>query len=67
VSAPADADRLRRLHHDLRSPLVVIGGFAQLLASERPIPEGDRRDYAERIRRAADELQQLVDGALASR
>ncbi len=51
---------LRRLRHDLRSPLVVIGGFAGLLASDRPIEPAQRRDYAERIRRAAQELEQLV-------
>jgi signal transduction histidine kinase len=64
VSAPADADRLRRLRHDLRSPLVLIGGFAELLASDRPASEIDRRDYAERIQRAAADLQRLVDDAL---
>jgi signal transduction histidine kinase len=57
-------DELHRLRHDLRSPLVVIGGFAQLLASERDISEEDRRDYAERIHRAAQDLSQIVDRAL---
>ena len=55
---------LRRLRHDLRSPLVVIGGFAGLLASDRDIDPEERRDYAERIQRAAAELEQLVAEAL---
>ncbi len=56
---------LRRLRHDLRAPLVVIGGFAGLLASDRAIDPEQRRDYAERIQRAAAELQALLDDALA--
>ena len=55
---------LRRLRHDLRSPLVVISGFAGLLASDRAIDPEQRRDYAERIQRAATELQQLLDESL---
>ncbi len=58
-------EELRRLRHDLRSPLVVIGGFAGLLASDRTIEPEQRRDYAERIQRAAAELEQLVGEALA--
>jgi signal transduction histidine kinase len=62
--APISDDDLRRLRHDLRSPLAVIGGFAQLLADDRPVSEDERRDYAERIRRAADEASAIIDGAL---
>ena len=58
-------EELRRLRHDLRSPLVVIDGFAGLLASDRAIDPDQRRDYAERIRRAAKELEQLLAQALA--
>jgi signal transduction histidine kinase len=61
-----DDEALRRLRHDLRSPLVVIGGFASLLAAEGPVGEADRRDYAERIQRAAEDLSALVDRALES-
>jgi len=57
-------EELRRLRHDLRSPLVVIGGFAGLLASDRAIGPDQRRDYAERIERAAAELEQLIADAL---
>ena len=60
-----DEEERRRLRHDLRSPLVVISGFAGMLAADRAIEAGQRRDYAERIKRAAEELEQLVGDALA--
>ena len=60
---PDDEDR-RKLRHDLRSPLVVIGGFAQLLSGEGEIAEDTRRDYASRIHRAAVELEKLIDERL---
>lgn len=59
-----DDESLRKLRHDLRSPLVVIDGFAQLLAGDRSISEQERRDYAERILRASKELEQLMVDAL---
>jgi signal transduction histidine kinase len=59
-----DAESRRRLRHDLRSPLVVIDGFAQLLAGDREITDEQRRDYARRIQGAADELRRLLDAAL---
>ena len=59
-----DEEALRKLRHDLRSPLVVIDGFAQLLAGDREISDQERRDYAERILRASQELEQLMTSAL---
>lgn len=59
-----DEETLRKLRHDLRSPLVVIAGFAQLLAGDRPVSDQERRDYAERILRASEELEQLMTDAL---
>jgi signal transduction histidine kinase len=58
---PSDEDRRRRLRHDLRSPLTIITGFAELLASEKPIAETTRREYAARIQAAAIELRTLLD------
>jgi signal transduction histidine kinase len=58
------AEARRRLRHDLRTPLTIVAGFAEVLAGERPLTEGDRRDYATRIVVAAREIRELIDGAL---
>ena len=61
---PPEADRRQRLRHDLRSPLTVITGFAELLASDKAIPEDTRREYAARIQAAGVELRTLLDAWL---
>ena len=60
----ADPDRRRRLRHDLRTPLTIVSGFAEVLAAERPISDADRREYASRIHAAAIEIGELVDALL---
>ena len=57
------AEALARLRHDLRTPLAIVAGFADLLASERPLTLEERREYAERIARAATEIRDLIDAA----
>jgi signal transduction histidine kinase len=52
------------LRHDLRAPLTIVIGFAELLASDRPISEEQRRDYAERLLEAAVELRGMLDSRL---
>jgi signal transduction histidine kinase len=52
------------LRHDLRAPLTVVVGFAELLASDRPITDEQRREYAERVLDAAIELGRLLDAEL---
>jgi signal transduction histidine kinase len=64
VSAPLSDDERRRLRHDLRTPLTIVTGFAEVLAGEKPVSEQDRRDYARRIQEAAAELRGLVDEML---
>ena len=59
-----DEAQLRRLRHDLRSPLMVIAGFARLIAERADLADDERRDYAERIERAADEIRRTLDEAL---
>jgi signal transduction histidine kinase len=59
-----DDETLRKLRHDLRSPLVVITGFAQLMSGDREITEEERRDYADRILRASQEMVTLMSDAL---
>ena len=59
-------DVARRLRHDLRTPLTIIAGFAEVLATDRPISEADRREYAARIQAAAAELRAMLDDFLGA-
>ena len=59
-----DAQARRRLRHDLRTPLTIVAGFAEVLAADRPISDADRRDFATRIVTAAGEIRDLIDRAL---
>jgi signal transduction histidine kinase len=57
-------DELRQLRHDLRAPLTIVTGFSEVLASDRPISDDARRDYAARIHAAAEELRAMIDALL---
>ena len=59
-----DAEARRRLRHDLRTPLTIVAGFAEVLAADRPISDQDRRDFAARIQDAAGEIRELLDAVL---
>jgi signal transduction histidine kinase len=59
-----DAEARRRLRHDLRTPLTIVAGFAEVLAGERDISDQDRREFAQRIQDAANDLRQLLDDVL---
>ena len=67
MTAPAGDDHLRKLRHDLSTPLTIVAGFAEVLAADRDIPQADRRDYAERIHTAALEIKALVEDLLDER
>jgi signal transduction histidine kinase len=58
-----DRDDLSRLRHDLRTPLTVVIGFAEIMAGERALTDDERRDYSERVLSAAIEIRELIDGA----
>ena len=60
----SDDERRRRLRHDLRTPLTIVSGFAEVLAGDRVISDADRREYASRIHSAAIEIGELVDQLL---
>jgi signal transduction histidine kinase len=61
MAEPSDAGA-RQLVHDLRSPLMIIDGFAALLArDDGSLSAEQRADYALRIRAAADEMRALID------
>jgi signal transduction histidine kinase len=59
-----DGEARRRLRHDLRTPLTIVAGFAEVLAADRPITDQDRRDFAARIQDAATEIRELLDAVL---
>jgi signal transduction histidine kinase len=59
----SDEDR-RRLRHDVRTPLTIVTGFAEVLAGDRAITDEDRRDYARRILDAGQEIRTMLDAAL---
>ena len=61
-----DGEARRRLRHDLRTPLTIVAGFAEVLAADRPISDQDRRDFAARIQDAATEIRELLDSVLES-
>ena len=58
------AEERRRLRHDLRTPLTIVAGFAEVLAGERQISDHDRREFAARIQDAANEIRVLIDDVL---
>jgi signal transduction histidine kinase len=56
-------DGMAKLRHDLRTPLTVVIGFAEILSGERPLTEDERRDYAQRVLSAGIEMRDLIDSA----
>ena len=61
MSDDAASDAIAQLRHDLRSPLALVIGFAELMAAERPMSEEQRRDLSDRVLRAAFEMRALID------
>jgi signal transduction histidine kinase len=59
-----DLETRRRLRHDLRTPLTIVAGFAEVLATDRQISDADRREFATRIQDAATEIRRMLDSAL---
>jgi signal transduction histidine kinase len=59
-----DAEERRKLRHDLRTPLTIVAGFAEVLAGDRAISDADRREFAGRIVDAAGQIRKLIDEAL---
>jgi signal transduction histidine kinase len=59
----SDDDR-RRIRHDVRTPLTIVTGFAEVLAGERAVSDDDRRDYARRILAAGQEIRAMLDALL---
>ena len=61
-------DELGKLVHDLRTPLTLIGGFADLLVRRgAELDDAQRVELAERIAMATQEMRERVDRADAAR
>ena len=61
MSQTAD-ERLSKLVHDLRTPLTIITGFADLLDRQRDKLTDEQRDeYLTRIAAAARDLGSILD------
>jgi signal transduction histidine kinase len=56
-------DELRKLAHDLRTPLTVVEGFARMLerGGGKLRPE-DRAEFLARIVEAAGQMGDIIDG-----
>lgn len=60
----SETTELRKLVHDLRSPVAVVDGFAQLLhRGADTLTAEQRADYVARICEAATEIKAVLDGA----
>jgi signal transduction histidine kinase len=56
-------DFVANVSHELKTPLTVVGGFAETLADDDVAP-ADRRRFAETIRANAHRMQRIVDELL---
>jgi K+-sensing histidine kinase KdpD len=58
-----DGDELRRLVHDLRTPLAVVAGFAELLERRaEALTAQQRAEYVARIREGARQIDAILGG-----
>jgi signal transduction histidine kinase len=63
-----DDERLVALVHDLRTPLTIVQGFADLLARRgATLSEDERNEYVARIATAAGEMKAILDDERAKR
>jgi len=61
-------ERLVALVHDLRTPLTIVQGFADLLTrSGAALTEQQREEYVTRIAAAAGEMKAILDDERARR
>jgi signal transduction histidine kinase len=61
MSDGSGSDGLGRLRHDLRTPLTIVIGFAEIMAAEHALTDEQRRDLSRRVLRAAFEMRALID------
>jgi signal transduction histidine kinase len=57
-----DPDRLRRLVHDLRTPLTIVGGFAELLERRGDeLPAEERAEFTRRVAEGTRDMRAILD------
>ncbi len=59
--------RLERLVHDLRTPLTIVRGFADLLTRRTDLTDEQRADFLARIAEGAHDLGAILDSERADR
>jgi signal transduction histidine kinase len=57
-------DFVANVSHELKTPLTIVGGFAETLADDEHLPPEQRRRFAETIRSNAVRMQRIVDDLL---
>jgi two-component system phosphate regulon sensor histidine kinase PhoR len=57
-------DFVANVSHELKTPLTVVGGFAETLADDDAVPAAVRRQFAGTIRDNAHRMQRIVDDLL---
>ncbi len=56
-------DDLRKLVHDLRTPLTVVEGFARMLErGEERLSAEERAEFLGRILEASKQMSEILDG-----
>jgi K+-sensing histidine kinase KdpD len=61
-------EELRKLVHDLRTPLTVVEGFARMLQrGEGKLSQEDRAEFLARILEAAGQMSDILDGVRQDR
>ena len=65
--APDEPDPIRTLVHDLRTPLAVVAGFAELLEKRAAdLSPQQTADYVARISAGARQLGEILDATKPS-
>jgi signal transduction histidine kinase len=68
MSDAEEDERLVALVHDLRTPLTIVQGFADLLARRgSTLSEEERDEYVARIAAAAVEMKSILDDERSKR
>ena len=61
-------ERLVELVHDLRTPLTIVQGFADLLSRRgATLTEEERNEYVARIAAAANDMKAILDDERSQR